>query len=99
MQPGKFYGQGDIARITGVSPSARSKVSQVLLRRTWVEKVRNPAFEGILDPWSIMAGAEPEPLHLYRLTELGLKVRAALPERDSSPRADETAARARQKQI
>jgi hypothetical protein len=79
MQPAEWYGQGDIARMAGVSASARAKVHQVLLRRGWVEKARNPAFRGILDPWSIMAGAEPEPLHLFRLTELGLNVRAALP--------------------
>ena len=79
MQPGEWLGMGDIARLAGVSASARSKVHQVLLRRGWIEKALNPAFRGILDPWSIMAGAEPEPLHLYRLTETGLRVRAALP--------------------
>ena len=79
MQPGEWYGQGDISRLAGVSSSARAKVHQVLLRRGWVEKARNPAFSGILNPWQIMAGGEPEPLHLYRLTELGLKVKAALP--------------------
>jgi hypothetical protein len=79
MRPGEWYGQGDIARMTGVSASARAKVHQVLLRRDWIEKARNPAFRGILNPWEIMAGAEPEPLHLFRLTELGLKVKAALP--------------------
>jgi hypothetical protein len=79
MRPAEWFGMGDIARMAGVSASARAKVHQVLLRRGWVEKVRNPAFRGILDPWSIMAGAEPEPLHLFRLTELGLRVRAGLP--------------------
>jgi hypothetical protein len=79
MRPGEWFGMGDLARMAGVSASARSKVHQVLLRRGWVEKARNPAFRGILDPWQIMAGAEPEPLHLFRLTELGLRVRAALP--------------------
>jgi hypothetical protein len=79
MQPGEWYGQGDIARMAEVSASARAKVHQVLVRRGWVEKARNPAFRGILDPWQIMAGGEPEPLHLFRLTELGLKMKAALP--------------------
>ncbi|MBP1064854.1 hypothetical protein ABIE85_002611 [Bradyrhizobium diazoefficiens] len=79
MRPGEWYGQGDIARMAGVSKSARSKVHQVLLRRRWVEKARNPAFRGILDPWQIKAGAEPEPLHLFRLTELGERIKAALP--------------------
>jgi hypothetical protein len=79
MQPGAWYGMGDIARMAGVDESGRAKVHQVLLRRGWVEKARNPAFRGILDPWQIMAGAEPEPLHLFRLSEFGLKVKAALP--------------------
>ena len=79
MQHGAWYGMGDIARLAGVDRSARAKVHQVLLRRRWIEKADNPAFRGTLDPWQIMAGAEPEPQHLYRLTELGLKVRATLP--------------------
>ncbi|GLR91304.1 hypothetical protein [Bradyrhizobium iriomotense] len=80
MRPGEWYGQGDIARMAGVGTSARSKVHQVLLRRRWVEKVRNPAYQGILNPWRINAGAEPEPLHLFRLTELGERIKAALPD-------------------
>ena len=79
MQPGEWYGMGDVARMAGVGKSERGKVHQVLLRRGWVEKARNPAFRRILDPWQIMAGAEPEPLHLFRLTELGLRAKAALP--------------------
>ena len=59
--------------------SGRGKVHQVLLQRGWIEKVKNPAFQGILNPWQIMQGGEPEPQHLFRLTEAGLKVRAALP--------------------
>jgi hypothetical protein len=80
MQAGAWYGMGDIARMAGVDRSARSKVPQVLLRRHWIEKTTNSAFRGTLDPWQIMAGAEPEPQYLYRLTELGLSVKAALPE-------------------
>jgi hypothetical protein len=79
MQPEAWYGMGDIARMAGVDASARAKVHQVLLRRHWIEKAGNPAFRGTLNPWQIMAGAEPEPKHLYRLTELGLRVRAGLP--------------------
>jgi hypothetical protein len=79
MQPCEWYGMGDIARMSGVDRSARGKVHQILLRRAWIEKAVNPAFRGTLDPWEIMRGAEPEPQHLYRLTELGLKVKAALP--------------------
>jgi hypothetical protein len=80
MQPGEWYGMGDIARMAGIHKSGRGKVHQILLRRGWVEQAANPAFRGILDPWQIMAGGEPEPQHLYRLTELGLKVKAALPD-------------------
>jgi hypothetical protein len=79
MQPGAWYGMGDVARLAGVHKSGRGKVHQVLLPRGWIEQASNPAFRGRLDPWQIMRGAEPEPQHLYRLTELGLKVRAALP--------------------
>jgi len=77
MQPGAWYGMGDIARMAGVDRSARTKVHQVLLRRRWIEKAGNPAYRGRLDPWQIMRGMEPEPQHLYRLTEAGLKVKAA----------------------
>jgi hypothetical protein len=78
MRPGTWLGMGDIARLAGVHRSGRGKVHQVLLRRGWIEQAKNPAFRGIFDPWQIMRGAEPEPLHLYRLTELGLKVRTGL---------------------
>jgi hypothetical protein len=80
MRPGEWFGMGDIARMAGVDRSARGKVHQILLRRGWIEKAANPAFRGQLGPWAIIAGAEPEPQHLYRLTELGLKVQATLPE-------------------
>jgi hypothetical protein len=80
MRPGEWFGMGDIARMAGVDASARAKVHQVLLRRHWVEKAVNPAFRGTLNPWQIMAGAEPEPKHLYRLTELGLRAKGLLPE-------------------
>jgi hypothetical protein len=79
MKPGEWYGQGDIARMAGIHKSGRGKVHQVLLRRGWVEKTQNPAFRGILNPWQIMRGGEPEPQHLYRLTEAGMKAKAALP--------------------
>jgi hypothetical protein len=80
MQPGAWYGMGDIARMAGVDRSARAKVHQVLLRRRWIEKAKNPAFCGRLDPWHILAGAEPEPQHLYRLTDAGLNAKGLLPE-------------------
>jgi hypothetical protein len=78
MRPGAWYGMGDIAHMAGVHKSGRGKVHQVLLRRGWIEKAKNPAFRGILNPWRIMRGAESEPQHLYRLTESGLRVRAGL---------------------
>lgn len=78
MRPGAWYGMGDIARMAGIHKSGRRKVHQVLLRREWIEKAKNPAFRGILNPWQIMRGAESEPQHLYRLTESGLRVRAGL---------------------
>jgi hypothetical protein len=80
MRPGLWLGMGDIQRMAGIHKSGRGKVHQVLLRRGWIEKAKNPAFRGMLNPWQILAGADPEPQHLYRLTEAGLQVRAALPE-------------------
>jgi hypothetical protein len=78
MQPGEWLGMGDIARMAGVDRSARGKVHQILLRRGWIEKAANPAFRGQLNPWEIRRGGEPEPLHIYRLTELGLQIKAGL---------------------
>jgi hypothetical protein len=80
MRPGEWYGMGDIARMARIHKSGRGKVHQVLLRRGWIEKAKNPAFRGTLDPWQIMAGAEPEPQHLYRLTDAGLNAKGLLPE-------------------
>lgn len=72
MQPGEWYGMGDLARMVGADRTARGKVHQVLVKRGWVEAARNPAYSGAtLDPWEIMAGAEPQPERLYRLTERG----------------------------
>jgi hypothetical protein len=79
MRPGAWFGMGDIARMAGVHKSGRGKVHQVLLRRGWIEKAKNPAFRGILNPWQIMRGAEPEPQHLYRLTDAGLTAKENLP--------------------
>ena len=79
MTPGSWLGMGDIARLAGIHKDGRGKVHQVLFRRGWIEQAKNPAFRGILNPWQIMRGGEPEPQHLYRLTELGVRVRAALP--------------------
>lgn len=79
MKPGEWYGMGDIARMAGATRSERGKVHQVLLRRGWVEKATNSAYRGILNPQEIAAGAEPEPLHLFRLTEQGLEAKSKLP--------------------
>jgi hypothetical protein len=78
MTPGAWLGMGDIARLAGIHKSGRGKVHQVLLRRGWIEKAKNPAFRGNLNPWQIMQGGEPEPQHLFRLTEMGVKAKAAL---------------------
>jgi hypothetical protein len=79
MRPGAWYGMGDIATLAGVHKSGRGKVHQVLLRRGWIEKAKNPAFRGTLNPWQIMRGEESEPQHLYRLTEAGLTAKGNLP--------------------
>jgi hypothetical protein len=79
MEPGKYYGQGDLARLAGEGRSSRAKVHQVMLRKGWIEKVRNPAWCGNqFLPWEIAGGAEPQPQHLYRLTHAGLAKRQTL---------------------
>lgn len=78
MEPGQWYGMGDLMRMIDESRSARSKVVG-LWRQGAIERVRNPAYSGLkLNPWEIMGGAEPHPQHLYRLTERGLQMRAKL---------------------
>jgi hypothetical protein len=79
MEPGKYYGMGDIMRLAGAARHERGKVRQVLVKRRWVEMTRNASYSGRnLNPWEIMGGAEPEPETLYRLTEVGLARRAEL---------------------
>ncbi len=70
---------GDLMRMTGEGRTSRSKVRLVLLKRGWVEATHNPANSGAkINPWEIIAGAEPEPQRLYRLTAAGLARRAAV---------------------
>lgn len=78
MEPQKFYGMGDLMRLTGEARTSRGKV-QEMLRRGWVEKAQNPAWSGVtLNPQKIMAGAEPHPRHLYRLSEAGCELRGRI---------------------
>jgi hypothetical protein len=79
MRPGEWYGMGDLMRMVGADRQARGKVRQVLLPRGWVQAGHNPAYRGRrLNPQEIMAGGEPEPMRLYRLTEGGTQKRAEL---------------------
>lgn len=79
MEPGKYYGMGDLMRMIGESRQARGKVVQVMLKRGWVTATQNPAWDGLtLNPWEIMAGAEPQPKTLYRITDAGVEKKAAL---------------------
>jgi hypothetical protein len=72
MEPGKWYGRGDLMRLAETDRNNRSNVHQVLKTKGWIEKARNPAWTGErLNPWLIQAGAEPEPQWLYRLTAIG----------------------------
>jgi hypothetical protein len=79
MKPDKWYGMGDLVRLIDEGRSARAKVHQTLIKRKWVERARNPAYSGRrYSPDEIEAGAEPEPQHLYRLTDAGLQQRNRL---------------------
>lgn len=79
MEPGAFYGMGDLMRLAGADRNGRSKVHQVLMRQKWIEKARNPAYsDRRYSPGEIMGGAEPQPQWLYRLTQAGLERKAVL---------------------
>ena len=71
MEPGKWYGSSDIARLSGLDPkSVRATLIQKLLAQGLVERVMNPSWRpGVPNPQQIMAGAEVEPMWLYRLVE------------------------------
>lgn len=78
MEPGSWYGRGDLMRMIGEIRTSRGKVN-VMLQRGWLQSARNPAYSGSNPaPWEIMAGAEPHPERLYRLTEAGMVRRAEL---------------------
>jgi hypothetical protein len=79
MEPGNWYGRGDLMRMVGADKDQRSTVKRIMMKRGWVESVPNPAYTGRrFTPQEIQAGAEPEPEKLYRLTEVGLHIRRAL---------------------
>jgi hypothetical protein len=78
MEPGSWYGVGDITRALGEPRSSRGVVQQVLLPRGLVRRARNPARGVRLNPWQIMAGGDQEPDWLYRLTEKGEAYRSRL---------------------
>jgi hypothetical protein len=78
MEPGKWYGVGDVARALDEPRSSRAKMRQVLLARGLVTRTKNPAKREQLDPWQIMAGREQEPDWLYRLSGSGEAYRAKL---------------------
>jgi hypothetical protein len=77
MVPGEWYGRLDIVRRAGLPRNANGKVLQELWVPGMVERTRNPAWRGAVDPFTAMAGgAEPE--FLYRLTAAGELERNAL---------------------
>jgi hypothetical protein len=78
MEPGKWYGVGDVARALGEPRSSRAKMTQVLLARGLVTRTKNAARCKQLNPWQIMAGREQEPDWLYRLSGSGEAYRAKL---------------------
>jgi hypothetical protein len=78
MAPGEWYGRLDLVRMIGADRPVRGKVNQVMVRKGWVERARNPAWRGVQSPQKIFAGAVPEPQWVYRLTALGEARRAML---------------------
>lgn len=77
MAPGQWYGRGDIIQACGYGRPQRGKVNQALLPSGLVERRRNPAYAGHVDPRRAARGMA-EPLWLYRLTRLGELQREAL---------------------
>ena len=69
MELGKWYGARDIAALSGFpTKDVRATLIQKLVARGEVERVKNPAWRpGVPNPQQIMAGAEVEPMWLYRL--------------------------------
>jgi hypothetical protein len=79
MEPGEDgYALRDLTELLGVH---RNSVKPWLYgaggRRLvgLVEKCRNRAFRGRLDPWALMGGVECEPKFLWRLTKAGERAR------------------------
>jgi hypothetical protein len=72
MEPGKWYGRGDVVRMVGLERYARDKISIVAHQKGAVQRRRNPA-------WTPIRFGEPaEPLWLYRLTPYGEAWREAV---------------------
>ncbi len=60
MEPGAWYGRGDLVNLVGEGRSSRPIVNR-MLSRGWLERVANPAWQGTTNPQRVMAegGAEP----------------------------------------
>jgi hypothetical protein len=72
MQPGKWYGRGDLIQMADLTRNDRGKVNQVLLHYGLVQRARNPEWKGT---WGgngmIRASDVLEPMWLYRMTPRG----------------------------
>lgn len=77
MRPGEWYGQRDIVRAAGYPRGYNSKVLQVLLPASLIERKRNPAYRGHAKQREVFTGLA-EPVWLYRLTRRGELERASV---------------------
>ena len=71
MEPGKWYGRGDLIQMADLTRSDRIKVDQVLLRYGLVQRARNPEWQGTCDGKMTKASDALEPMWLYRMTSRG----------------------------
>lgn len=77
MEPGGWYGRGDLIRLGGVARNSRGIANQ-MMDRGLLERQPNPDYRYQQSPQEIMGGEDPQPMWLYRLTEAGGMKRAVL---------------------
>ena len=74
MEPGNWYGRLDICNGAGLTRDHRGVVTQKLLARRWVRRMKNPAWRGGVNSRSPVGPHEPQ--WLYQITEEGTARRA-----------------------
>lgn len=72
MEPGKWYGTGDVERLAGIGRGVKVKLLQKLWPDRLVTRRLNPNYTGeVINPYRIHAGEIVEPKWLYSITPAG----------------------------